>query len=95
MPADNVSSVFPFEPLVITLPTPTFSMYTTKGVEAVATITELRSYTSELVEQAKRIKSGVLIQKNNEPYVVLLPYDLYTDLLAARSELSRQQAKSR
>ncbi len=56
-------------------------MYNTRGIEAVATITELRSKTSELVEYAKKIKRGILIQKNNEPYAVLISYDLYLDLL--------------
>ncbi len=65
-------------------------MYTTKGVEAIASITELRTYTSELVEQANKIKSGVLIQKNNEPYAVLLTYDLYKELLAARDKLNEK-----
>ena len=57
-------------------------MYSTRGIEAVATITELRSKTSELVEHAKQINRGILIQKNNEPYAVLISYDLYLDLLA-------------
>lgn len=56
-------------------------MYTTKGIEAVATITELRSGTSELVEQAKSLGSGILIQKNNEPLAVLLSYDQYLGLI--------------
>jgi prevent-host-death family protein len=58
-------------------------MYSTKGIEAVATITELRSKTSDLVEHAKKIQRGILIQKNNEPYAVLISYDLYLKLLAA------------
>lgn len=57
-------------------------MYSTRGIEAVATITELRSKTSELVEHAKDINRGILIQKNNEPYAVLISYDLYLGLLA-------------
>ena len=57
-------------------------MYSTRGIEAVATITELRSKTSELVERAKEIDSGILIQKNNEPYAVLISYELYDQLLA-------------
>lgn len=61
-------------------------MYSTEGIEAVATITELRSKTSELVEQAKKIDSGILIQKNNDPYAVLISYDLYIDLLKARGK---------
>lgn len=61
-------------------------MYSTEGIEAVATITELRSKTSELVEQAKKIDSGILIQKNNDPYAVLISYDLYIDLLKGRGK---------
>lgn len=56
-------------------------MYSTKGIEAVATITELRSKTSELIEHAKSIDRGILIQKNNEPYAVLISYELYTRLV--------------
>lgn len=56
-------------------------MYSTRGIEAVATITELRSKTSELVEHAKSIERGILVQKNNEPYAVLISYDLYDKLL--------------
>jgi prevent-host-death family protein len=56
-------------------------MYSTRGIEAVATITELRSKTSDLVEKAKKIDSGILIQKNNEPYAVLISYELYLQLL--------------
>lgn len=52
-------------------------MYTTQGIEAVATVTELRSKTSTLIEQAKGLKTGIMIQKNNEPEAVLLSYDLY------------------
>ena len=59
-------------------------MYSTRGIEAVATITELRSKTSELVEQAKKIESGILIQKNNDPYAVLISYELYLELLESR-----------
>lgn len=60
-------------------------MYSTKGIEAVATITELRSKTSELVEHARGNERGILIQKNNEPYAVLISYDLYTRLLKAKT----------
>ncbi|MCH8276236.1 MAG: type II toxin-antitoxin system Phd/YefM family antitoxin [Bacteroidetes bacterium] len=59
-------------------------MYFTKGIEVVATITELRSKTSELVEYAKGIERGILIQKNNEPYAVLISYDVYERLLKAK-----------
>lgn len=55
-------------------------MYNTQDIEAVATITELRSNTSELVDHAKDLERGILIQKNNEPYAVLLSYDQYNRL---------------
>ena len=67
-------------------------MYSTRGIEVVATITELRSKTSELVERAKNIDSGILIQKNNEPYAVLISYDLYDRLL---SESGHEAGKRR
>ncbi len=68
-------------------------MYSTRGIEAVATITELRSKTSELVEHAKRIKRGILIQKNNEPYAVLINYDLYDKLLKIEEQVEKKRAK--
>lgn len=60
-------------------------MYLTKGIDAIATITELRSNTSELVEYAKEIERGILIQKNNQPYAVLISWELYDKLLAAEA----------
>ncbi len=70
-------------------------MYFTKGIEAVATITELRSNTSELLEHAKDIESGILIQKNNEPYAVLISYDVYEKLIRSQDGNSRKGQKSR
>lgn len=52
-------------------------MYSTQGIEAIATVTELRSRTSALIDQAKSLKTGIMIQKNNEPEAVLISYDLY------------------
>ncbi len=66
-------------------------MYSTRGIEAVATITELRSKTSELVEHAMRIKRGILIQKNNEPYAVLISYDLYDKLLKIEEQVEKKR----
>jgi prevent-host-death family protein len=67
------------------------TMYFTKGIEAVATITELRSKTSDLVEHAKQIDHGILIQKNNEPYAVLISYDVYEKLLKASDAQGRKK----
>ena len=66
-------------------------MYSTRGIDVVATITELRSRTSELVENAKEIDSGILIQKNNEPYAVLISYELYDRLLAEGAEAAKKR----
>ena len=63
-------------------------MYSTRGIEAVATITELRSNTTELLDRAKKIKSAILVQKNNDPHAVLISYDYYLELLNA---LEKQQ----
>ena len=52
-------------------------MYSTQGIEAIATVTELRSKTSSLIEKAKRLDTGIMIQKNNAPEAVLVNYDLY------------------
>ena len=52
-------------------------MYNTEGVDSVATITELRSDTSDLIEHARSTQSGVLIQKNNEPHAVLISWETY------------------
>lgn len=65
-------------------------MYNTDNIGAVATITELRSKTSELVEHAKKIRSGILIQKNNEPYAVLLSSDLYDELTGEKERKIKQ-----
>jgi len=52
-------------------------MYNTEGVDAVATITELRSETSDLIDSVQSKNNGVLIQKNNEPYAVLISWETY------------------
>lgn len=58
-------------------------MYTTKGIEAIATITELRSKTAELIEEAGDFE-GIMIQKNNEPLAVLVSYDKYLKMIGVK-----------
>lgn len=58
-------------------------MYKTSGVDAVASITELRSNTSELVDCVRDVQKGVLIQKNNEPYAVLLDWETYQSMIGS------------
>ena len=55
-------------------------MYDLQGIETVATVTELRSRTSALIDRAKGLETGVLIQTNNVPAAVLVSYDLYLKL---------------
>ena len=57
-------------------------MYSTRGIEAIATVTELRSRTSALIDQAAGLETGIMIQKNNEPEAVLVNYDLYQKIPA-------------
>lgn len=52
-------------------------MYNTEGVDAVATITELRSETSDLIDHVRSTDNGILIQKNNEPHAVLISWETY------------------
>ena len=70
---------------------PPAGMYLTKGIDAIATITELRSNTSELLEYAKEIERGILIQKNNQPYAVLISWELYDKLLAAEGNQEEEK----
>lgn len=64
-------------------------MYSTQGIEAIATVTELRSKTSSLIDQAKGLKTGIMIQKNNEPEAVLMSYELYQKLFKAYEKSSK------
>lgn len=66
-------------------------MYSTKGIEAIATVTELRSKTSALIEQAKKLNTGIMIQKNNEPEAVLLGYEKYLELTGAPERASKKK----
>ena len=68
-------------------------MYSTNGIGVVATITELRSKTSELVETARGMQSGILVQKNNEPYAVLISYEFYDELLKTYEEAQKKAKK--
>lgn len=62
-------------------------MYSTRGIEAIATVTELRSRTSALIDQAADLETGIMIQKNNDPVAVLVGYDKYMELY----ELQKKQ----
>lgn len=61
-------------------------MYSTTGIDAIATITELRSNTSELLDHVRENQTRVLIQKNNEAYAVLLDWETYKALVEKEGE---------
>lgn len=61
-------------------------MYSTTGVDAIATITELRSRTSELLDYVRESRKSLLIQKNNDAYAVLIDWETYQALLEPKSE---------
>lgn len=74
-------------------------MYSTTGINAIATITELRSHTSELLDHVREQRTSVLIQKNNEPYAVLIDWETYRTLIQLQREKAppgsrRKSAKS-
>jgi prevent-host-death family protein len=58
-------------------------MYTTSGVNAIATVTELRSKTTNIIDNAKKSTTGIMIQKNNTPEAVMVSYDLYQKMYKA------------
>lgn len=62
-------------------------MYTTTGIDAIATITELRSKTTSLIEHVRKNQGALLIQKNNEPFAVLLDWRTYNELMNASPEV--------
>jgi prevent-host-death family protein len=55
-------------------------MYTTGGVDSIATITELRSETADLLRTVQDTHQAIMIQKNNQPVAVLISWDLYRRL---------------
>lgn len=55
-------------------------MYHTEGVDAIATVTELRSDASTLVDRIHASEDHVLIQKHNEPHAVLIDYSTYSKI---------------
>ena len=52
-------------------------MYRTTGIDTIATITELRAKTTELVDHVRASRKALLVQKNNEPFAVLLDWETY------------------
>jgi len=55
-------------------------MYNTEKVEAIASVTELRMETAELIDALQNSTRFIGIQRNNEPVVVLLSWETYRKL---------------
>lgn len=55
-------------------------LQTPESIHSIATVTELRSNTSEVIETAEASGEAVLIVKNNEPYAVVMGFDRYMRL---------------
>lgn len=55
-------------------------MYQTEGVDAIASVTELRSAPSGLVDRVRQNGDHILIQKNNDPHAVLIDPTTYTKI---------------
>jgi prevent-host-death family protein len=66
-------------------------MYSTTGIDAIATITELRSNTSELLDQVRENRTRVLIQKNNEAFAVLIDWDTYQKLVEGEPDVAGER----
>lgn len=56
-------------------------LQTPKGITSIATVTELRSKTADIVAEARKTSSAVLVVKNNNPYAVLLSFERYSEML--------------
>lgn len=56
-------------------------LQTPESIHSIATITELRSNTTEVVRTAENAGEGVLIVKNNAPYAVVVGFDRYVSLV--------------
>lgn len=56
-------------------------LQTPESIHSIATITELRSNTSEVIKTAETSEEGVLVTKNNAPYAVLVSFDHYVSLV--------------
>ncbi len=65
----------------MTFPTYTlYPMYQTEGVDAIATVTEIRMETAALIDAVNKSSRGIAIQRNNTPEAVLISWDLYRKL---------------
>jgi prevent-host-death family protein len=69
-------------------------MYYTTGVDAVATISELRTRTTEVLAHVRENGKAVLIQRNNDPFAVLLDWTTYEQLMAHRGSATDESGPS-
>ena len=70
-------------------------MYSTRGIDTIANITELRSKTSDLLAYVRNERARVLVQKNNEAYAVLLDWETYRALVGGQVSLPEKASRKR
>lgn len=56
-------------------------MYEIQGVDSIATISELRAHTSDVLAHVRDQGEAVLVQRNNDPFAVLIDWDRYRQLM--------------
>jgi prevent-host-death family protein len=61
-------------------------MFSTQGINHVATITELRTNANDLLDFANASDEGILIARNNEPQGVLIGVEQYQRFIAFLEE---------
>lgn len=63
-------------------------MYNTEQVDVIASVTELRMETVELIDALKNGTRFIGIQRNNEPVAVLMSWEMYRKLRPHLSAIS-------
>ncbi|NBB90411.1 MAG: hypothetical protein GVY23_04290 [Spirochaetes bacterium] len=61
-------------------------MYNTEGLSAIATVTELRTETADVLSVLEDVPA-ICVQRNNEPEAAMLSMEMYR---ALRAELKKQ-----
>lgn len=66
-------------------------MHPTFGAHQVASVTELRTDTNDLLRHAKRSGEAILLQRNSAPCGVLIGLEQYEEYLALKRRFARER----
>lgn len=69
-------------------------MHSTFGAEQVASVTELRTDTMGLINHANEAGEAILVQRNNEPFGVLIGIEAYKDYIKLKRQASESMNRS-